>query len=504
MSTNTTRIAKNTLALYFRQILIMLVSLYTVRVVLETLGAEDYGIYNVVAGVVTMFGFLSGSMAAASQRFFAFELGRGDLDRLKRIFSLSLLIYALIALIVVLLAETAGLWFVNHKLIIPPERMAAARWIYQFSIISFVFTIMVSPFMAAIIAREDMNIYAAVSIVEAALKLAIVFFLKIIPLDKLQLYGILLCAVTAINTGIYRTICKLKYQECTFSFYWNKELFKEITGFTGWNLFGASAGIFKNQAVNILLNQFFNPAIVATRSITVSVNNVISIFFNNFSMAINPQIIKSYASDKREEVISLVFSSSKYIYYMMYILTLPSMFEMPKMLSLWLRTPPENLIIFIRLALLDTLICSIGIPLGIAALATGKIKTYQAGLGIIHILNFPFCFTVLLLGFPAYSVMIVAIFLSATAFVVRLFIVKKVFFYSIKKYFFAVLLPICKVSVLSIILPIIIHINLKQSPFRFFILSGTSVLSICGSICFLGLNAVEKHKIITFVRNKLK
>jgi O-antigen/teichoic acid export membrane protein len=442
-------------------------------------------------------------MATASQRFFAFELGRGDLDRLKRIFSLSLLIYALIALIVVLLAETAGLWFLNHKLIIPPERMEAARWIYQFSIVSFVFTIMVSPFMAAIIAREDMNIYAAVSIVEAALKLVIVFLLKVIPLDKLQLYGILICAVTAVNTGIYRTICKSKYQECAFQFYWNKELFKEIAGFTGWNLFGSVSGIFKNQGVNILLNQFFNPVIVATRSITVSLNNAISILFNNFSIAITPQIIKSYASDKKEDVISLVFSSSKYIYYMMYILVLPSMFEMPKMLSLWLTTLPENLVLFARLAFFDTLICSVGIPLGIAVSATGKIKLYQSVLGIIHFLNFPLCFIVLRLGFPACSVMIIAIILSFIALIVRLFLVRKVFFYSVRKYFFLVLLPVCKVSVLSIILPLIIYINLQQSLLRLFLLSGTSVASICGCIYFFGLNTVERSKVTAFVQTKL-
>jgi O-antigen/teichoic acid export membrane protein len=504
MTTNTIRIAKNTLMLYFRQILIMLVSLYTVRATLEILGAEDYGIYNVAAGVVTMFGFLSGSLAAASQRYFAFEIGTGDSEQLRRMFSLNLLIYALIALIVVLLAETAGLWFVNHKLIIPPERMKAALWIYQFSIISFVFTIMVTPFMAVIIAHEDMNIYAAVSIAEAALKLVIVFLLKVISLDKLQLYGILICAVTAVNAGIYRTICKSKYQECTFRFYWSKELFKEIAGFTGWNLFGSASGISKNQGVNILLNQFFNPVIVATRSITVSLNNVISILFSNFSIAVTPQIIKSYASNKKEDVIALVFSSSKYIYYMMYILALPSMFEMPKILSLWLMTLPENLVLFARLAFFDTLICSIGIPLGIAVSATGKIKLYQSVLGIIHFLNFPVCFIVLRLGFPAYSVMIVAIILSLIAFVVRLLLTKRVFFYSIKKYFFSVLLPICKVSVLSIILPLIIYISMKQSLLRLFLLSGTSVVSICGCIYFLGLNFVERRKITAFVRAKLR
>jgi O-antigen/teichoic acid export membrane protein len=307
------------------------------------------------------------------------------------------------------------------------------------------------------------------------------------------LYGILLCAVTALTTGIYRTICKTKYQECKFRFFWNKEIFKEIAGFAGWNLIGASAGIFKNQAVNILLNQFFNSMIVTSRSITVSVNNALSVFFNNFAIAINPQIIKSYASGKKKEVTSLVFSSSKFIYYMTYIVVLPSILEMPKILSLWLKTFPENLVLFNRLALLDTLICSIGIPLGIAASAAGKIKAYQAGLGIIHILNFPFCFAVLLLGFPAYSVMIVGVFLSFAAFVARLFIVKRVFSYSIKKYFFAVLLPVCSVSILSAVFPILLHFVSSPGFLKLIVVYITSLLSTFSCVFFLGIDVSERH-----------
>lgn len=295
MSSNTTRIAKNTLMLYFRQILIMLVSLYTVRVVLETLGAEDYGIYNVVAGVVTMFGFLSNSMAGASQRYLSFEIGRGDFERLKTIFSLSLTIFILIAVIIVLLAETVGLWFITNKLIIPSERRIVAYWVYQFSIISFVFTILTTPYMASIIAHEDMNIYAYVSIVEAMLKLGIVFVLNIIPFDKLQIYGILLCITTFINTAIYRIICTAKYKECQFKIYWNNILFKDIIGYTGWTLLGVLADIFKKQAITILLNQMFNPLVVAARSIAFTITGAVNSFFNQFMMALRPQIVKSYA-----------------------------------------------------------------------------------------------------------------------------------------------------------------------------------------------------------------
>lgn len=250
------RIAKNTLMLYFRQILIMLVSLYTVRVILNTLGAVDYGIYNVVAGVVTMFGFLSGAMAAASQRYFAFEMGRGNNEELRKIFSVMMTIYILLALIILLLAETIGLWFVYHKLVIPPERFNAAKWIYQFSIFSFMISLLTSPYMASIIAHENMSIYAYMSILEAILKLLIVFLLRILPFDKLIVYGGLLLTVTCINTGLYRFYCKKNYTECRFGLTWEKKLSFNILKYMGLDLYGNLAVMLRTQGVNILFNLF--------------------------------------------------------------------------------------------------------------------------------------------------------------------------------------------------------------------------------------------------------
>lgn len=247
MNSNTKRIAKNTLMLYFRQILIMAVSLYTVRVVLNVLGAEDYGIYNVVAGVVTMFGFLSGAMATASQRYFSYDLGKGDDEHLKTTFSVTFQIYVLLAFVIVLLAETLGVWFVNHKLVIPAERIIAANWIFQAAVVSFLFTLVTTPYMASIIAHENMNVYAYVSIIEAALKLGIVFLLKHLPYDKLIVYGMLLALVSLINTSIYRFYCRAHYAECKFCFVRDKALFKEIVSYSGWNLFGNFATVCKVQ-----------------------------------------------------------------------------------------------------------------------------------------------------------------------------------------------------------------------------------------------------------------
>jgi O-antigen/teichoic acid export membrane protein len=320
MSSNTTRIAKNTLMLYFRQILIMLVSLYTVRVVLNTLGAEDYGIYNVVAGVVTMFGFLSSTMSGATQRFLSIEIGRSDFDRLKRVFSLSLTIYMLFVVIVLLLAETAGLWFITNKLIIPAERKGAALWTYQFSILSFLFTILTAPYMAAVIAHEDMNIYAYVSILEVVLKLVMVFLLNFIAWDKLKVYGILVCGATIINTTIYRTVCMFKYQECKFKFFWEKGLFNEIVYYTKWSILGVFSDVFKYQAILLLLNQYFNPIVITAHSIASSVRNIVSNFSWNFNYALRPQIVKYYAIGQKEEMTKLMFYGVKGTYFLMYLI----------------------------------------------------------------------------------------------------------------------------------------------------------------------------------------
>jgi len=471
----------------------MLVSLYTVRVVLNTLGAQDYGIYNVVAGVVTMFGFLRGAMATASQRYFSFELGRDDFEQLKKVFSLSLTIYVLIALVVLLLGETLGLWFVSNKLVIPAERKTPALWVYQFSIISFLFTILTSPYMAMIIAHEDMNIYAYISIVEVLLKLATVIILRFISWDKLILYSFLMFAVTVINTTAYRLVCKKKYQECTFSFYWNKSLFKEIMDYTGWNMFGASVGIFKNQIVNILLNQFFNPIVVAARSIATMVDNATASFSHNFNNAMRPQIIKSYAAGKKETMLSLMFRGSKGTYLLMYLFVLPVVLEMPIFLRLWLKNPPEYAVLFTRLTLFDILINSISYPIMTVAQATGKIRLYQSVVGGILLLNVPAAWVVLLMGMPAYSVMIVSIILTFVASVARLFIIKKLVDYSIRQFFKKVLLKIFIISVLSAVIPVMCFYLLSENVVRLCLVTGLSIISVVVISYLIALNKNERQ-----------
>lgn len=486
------RIARNTLMLYFRQILIMLVSLYTVRVVLNTLGAVDYGIYNVVAGVVTMFSFLSGAMATASQRYFSFDLGKKDYEQLKKTFSVSFTIYVLIALVVVLLAETVGLWFVYNKLVIPPERVQAARWIYQASIVSFVFTILTTPYMASIIAHEDMTIYAYVSIVEVILKLGIVFLLPLFSLDKLILYGLLMAVVVIINTTVYRTICRRKYEECRAKLQWDTALFKELLSYTGWNMFGASVGVFKFQAVNIVLNQFFNPVVIAARGIASQVNAAVNSFAQNFSTAVRPQIIKNYAAGKKEEMYELVYRSCKGTFFLMYIFTLPLCLEMPFVLKLWLKNPPEYAILFTQLALIDVLIDSINYPLMTAAQATGKIKLYQSVVGGVLLLNFPLAFLFCSLGFPPVTVFYISIGITLTAGIVRIYILKRLLGFSISNFMSKVYFPIMLSVIFSLILPFLLYFFMNSGITRFFLISINSLL--CSGFVFYSLSLSKKER----------
>lgn len=500
---NTSRIAKNTLALYFRQILIMLVSLYTVRVVLNTLGAEDYGIYNVVAGVVSMFVFLSGAMATASQRFFSFEIGKGDESGLAHIFSVTLTIYVFLSIIIIIFAETLGLWFVCKKLVIPPERMTAAKWIYQCAVISFLFTLMTAPYMSSIIAHENMNVYAYVSIVEVVLKLAVVFVLKAVSSDKLILYGILLLFVALINTGLYRFYCKRHYKECKFRLFWDKRKFSEMFSYVGWNLFGSSVGVFKNQIVNILLNQFFGTVVNAARAIASQVSAAVASFSQNFSTAIRPQIIKTYASEQKDECLSLTFRGCKMTFFLMYVFSLPLILEMPFVLKAWLKNVPENAVLFARLVLIDALVDSVSYPIMTLAQATGKIKLYQGVVGGILLLNLPASYVCLKIGLPAYSVLVAGICITFAAFVVRLFIVKLLTDFSLRRFFINVCLPIFLVASLSAVVPVIARFFVKGEVLNFICVVLLSVAFTTVFVFFVGMNKTERVSVVSMIRRRI-
>jgi O-antigen/teichoic acid export membrane protein len=349
--------------------------------------------------------------------------------------------------------------------------------------------------MAMIIAHENMNIYAYMSILEVLLKLGIVFLLRFIEWDKLKLYSLLMVTIALIITGIYRLICIKKYKECSFSFYWNKDLFKEITSYSGWNLFGTASGIFKNQIVNILLNQFFNPMVVAARSIATQVDNAAMSLSQNFSTAIRPQIIKSYATEEKEMMLSLMFRGSKGTYLLMYLFVLPLVLEMPMILGLWLKNPPEYTVLFTRLMLVDILITSMSYPIMTVAQATGTIMLYQSVVGGIILLNVPFSWIILQMGAPAYSVLIIAISIAFIATIARLLILKRLVDYSIGQFLRIVLIPVLIISIVSSILPVIVCCLLPQNILRLLLVTGTSVISVGLYSFYIGLNGKERKKI---------
>lgn len=497
---NNKRIAKNTLVLYVRTLFIMLVSLFTSRVVLNTLGVEDYGIYNVVGGVVAMFGFINASMSAATQRYITFALGKGDIANLQKVFSTTLQIHILIAAIIFVLGETVGVWFMYTQMQIPADRMNAAFWVLQCSIASTVVMILSVPYNAEIVAHEKMSAFAYISLLEAILKLLIVYLLKVSSFDKLIFYAILIFVVQLIIRLLYGNYCKRHFRESKFHWIWNKKLFHEMICFASWNLWGNCASVAFTQGINILLNIFFGPAINAARGLAVQVQAAVSQFSTNFQTAINPQITKSYAAQDYGYMHSLIFRSSKFTFYLLLFFSLPIMLETDNILRLWLGTVPDFTAIFIRLMLCITIIDSMANPLGVSASATGKIKLYQGILGGILLGILPIAYIVLKLGGDPVSVFVVHLGIAIIAFIVRLFIIRNLIRLSLSDYNRTVIIPCLLVSISALILPIFLKNTLHEGILSFLTICIVSMLCVSMVSYRLGLSKSEQK----FLRDKLK
>lgn len=400
------RIAKNTLLLYVRMILTMAVGLFTSRVIINTLGVNDYGVYNVVGGIVTMISFLNNSMASASQRFISFELGKGNQETIKQVFSTSVSTHLLLALVLFVVAETVGLWFLNAHMNIETSRMTAANWVYQCSIISLMLTIVSVPYNACIIAHEHMKAYAYISILEVILKLLIVYLLLIISHDKLIIYAVLVLIVALIVRIIYSMYCKYYFKECIYSFdTFDKRIFRDMFSFVGWNLLGTSSFVFKNQGANIVLNLFFGTAINAARGIAFQVNAVITSFSNNFLMALKPQITKQYAEGNIERSISLVYAGCRYSTFLMMLISIPFMINMDYLLRLWLGIVPPYTSIFLQFTLAAALFRTMELPLITATYATGKIRLSQLIIAVTNFSEIPIVYILLKAGGAPYTAM---------------------------------------------------------------------------------------------------
>lgn len=500
-SDNNKRIAKNTLLLYFRMLFMMVVSLYTSRVILNALGVEDFGIYNVVGGVVAMFTVISGSLSAAISRFITYELGIGDQSKLKKIFSASVTIQLLLSFIIVILIESLGVWFLNAKMTIPESRITAANWVLQFSIITFVINLISVPYNAAIIAHEKMSAFAYISILEAVGKLAIAFLIMWSPIDKLVYYAILMCTVAVVVRLTYGHYCKKHFAECTYHFHWDKDILKKMFGFAGWNFIGAASVVLRDQGGNIVMNLFYGPAVNAARGIAIQVNNAVTGFVTNFMTALNPQITKSYASGDRVYMMTLIYQGARLSYYMLLLLSLPILVNTHYILVIWLKLVPEHAVLFVQLILIFAMSESISNPLITAMLATGKIRNYQIVVGGLQIMNLPISYICLRLGCIPESVLIVAIIISQCCLVARLYMLRGLIGLSSLKYLKNVYLNVVVVTIVSVIIPLLLSLNMAESFLSFIVISLIAMLSTAFAELMVGCSKKERVFIIEKVKS---
>ena len=499
-SANNNRIAKNTLLLYIRMFFMLLINLYTSRVVLSTLGIVDYGINNVVGGVITMLGFLTGSLSAASSRYITYDLGKGDMAALKKTFGNILSIHFILAAIVLVLGETLGLWFMSTQLQIPPEREIAAMWVYQFSILSFILAVISVPYNATIIAHEKMSAFAYISIADAILKLLIVYLLVIIPYDKLIIYAILYFCIQAFDRIVYGIYCSRHFEETHTRLRYDGKLFREIFAFAGWTMNGNLAVIEYTQGLNILLNIFFGPAVNAARGIAVQVQGVCQQFCNNFQMALNPQLTKNYAQADLDNMHRLLVKSSKFSFYILFFIVLPLMFKAEFVLKLWLGIVPEHTLTFLRLILIVGLLYTLSNPIIVSVHATGKLKKFQLIEGTMLLTIVPIAYILLkFFGIRPEYVFIVHIVVELCTQYARLRIVLPMIGMKLEDYFRSVIKPILLVVILSPWLPYIANTTVHGQWISFFVVCIICVLCISGCVYFIGCTNSER----IFIKEKL-
>ncbi len=502
-SSNNKRIAKNTMLLYVRMMFLMFISLYTSRVVLKALGVDDYGIYNVVGGVVAMFSILSGSLSGAISRFFTFELGTGNVEKLKRVFSSSITIQLGLAFFFIILAETVGLWFLNYKMQIPLARLEAANWCLQFSIITFAINLWSVPYNAAIIAHERMSAFAYISIFEGVGKLVIALCIAYNPFDRLVFYALLIALLSWTIRIIYTRYCKRNFEECTYHFIYDHELLKKMFSFAGWSFFGAGSWHLMTQGVNILLNVYFGVTVNAARGIANQVDATIMQFVNNFMTAVNPQITKSYAAGDKGYMFSLMFRSSKISYFLMLFFAIPIFCETDFILSLWLGMIPEYAVAFARLALIVSMIHVLSNTMVTAMLATGNIKKYQIIVGGLGMLVFPIAWFFFYMGLPPETAYLSTIIVFLCQLVCRLKLLKDMIGLSPVDFFHEVLLKVIFVTVLASIIPIMITYVFDDNVLRLIIVGLCSTICSITCIWVWGLNDLERKFLMASI-NRVK
>lgn len=502
---NNKTIAKNTLFLYFRMMFTMLVALFTSRIVLQKLGIDDYGIYQSVGGIVGFLSFINSALATGSSRFLTYELGTGNRLKLKRVFSTTLTIHIAIAVIVVIIAETAGLWFLRHKLVIPASRMDAALWAFHISILTAVFHLTQVPYNASIISHERMSVFAYVSIYEVLAKLAIVYLLAIGSFDRLKLYSTLLFFVQVSLMIIYRVYCGTHFEETKYNFSFDKKIFKDIASFSGWSLFSCTSSALNSQGIIILLNMFFSPAVVTARAISIQVNMAISQFVNNFRTAVIPQIVKRYASGDLVGSKKLLLSSTKYAYYLMLIICFPVCLLADPLLKLWLGVVPEYAEVFLQLIVVQSLFQVFDNSFYTALYAKGRIKENALISPTLGFLRFPIIYLLFRVGFSPVALS----WASLVTFAILGLIVKPLLVIKIANYersdILSVIKPCVIVTVLSLPIPIatsyFVSVD-KVSGFLLMVVVTVLVTSLI--VAFVGIDKETRTSIKIFIRKKIK
>lgn len=503
-SVNNKRIAKNTLFLYIRMLLTMGVTLFTSRVILNTLGIDDYGIYNVVGGLVSMFAVLSNSLSAAISRFITYELGGGDLKKLKTVFSTGVTIQFGLSILIIILCEIIGVWFLNNKMVMPSDRLYAANWVLQFSMLSFCLGLISVPYNAAITAHERMGAFAYIGILEVTLKLVIAYMIKVSPIDKLISYAILIFCVSLLIRFIYGYYCKRHFEECTYKFVIDKPVLKEMTSFAGWSFFGNTAFLFNTQGVNMLINVYFGVAVNAARGIAAQIDSAVRQFIISFTTAVNPQITKSCAARDFDYMNMLICRSSKLSGYLLLYFAVPIVIEAHEILTLWLGIVPDYSAIFLRLTVLNAFFDTIFAgALVTAMMATGKIKRYQIVITLCGFGVFPLTWLFYYIGLPPYYSYIAYGSIYFALIFVRLYLVKDYIHLFPMKYIKEVMLPYVPVVIVAFSVPFSITMYMSESITRLLVVCASSVIITTSAIYLLGLTKAERVFVQTSISNIL-
>lgn len=503
-SHRTRRIAKNTLMLYIRMLFMMFIGLYTSRIVLQALGESDYGVYNVVGGVVAMFSIISGALNSAVSRFITFEMGKGETAKLNTVYSTAVIIQLVLAVVVALIAEPVGIWFIENEMTVSPDRIPAAKWVLHFSLLAFVVNLMSVPQMASITAHEKMSAYAAIGILDGLLRFVVALLIRCSGRDRLVAYAALMAAAVLIVRLAYGQYCRLHFPECRFRPVLDRPLMKEMFSFAGWNFIGVTAGVLRDHGGNILVNVFSGSVVVnAARGVALQLSNAVQSFVTNFMTAVNPQITKSYAAGEKDYMFSLMRRSSRMAYYLLLIIVLPVIFNVDYLLAIWLDDVPAGTASFARLFLILALSESLSGPLMTGMQSTGKIRDYQIVVGGLIMLNFPVSYIFLRAGAAPEVTIMVAIVISQICLFARLYMLRRLTGFPVVEYLRSVYVNVIWVTLAALLLPLALMRYMPDGLAGFLLNVSLCVVSAGVCILFHGCSAAERKELWNMVMRRV-